>query len=33
VLARVNSAARELPSALDLGPLPDAFDDIPLCGK
>jgi hypothetical protein len=33
VLARASSAAHELPSALDLGTLPDAFDDIPLCGK
>jgi cytochrome c-type biogenesis protein CcmE len=31
VLARASSAAREQPSALDLGTLPDAFDDIPLC--
>ena len=31
VLARASSAARELPSALDLDKLPDAFDDIPLC--
>ena len=33
VLARESSATRELPSALDLGALPDAFDDIPPCGK
>jgi hypothetical protein len=31
VLAR--AATRELPSPLDLGALPDAFEDIPLCGK
>jgi hypothetical protein len=33
VLARSSSAPRELPSTLDLGALPDAFEDIPLCAK
>ena len=33
VLARAGSAAHDPPSAFDLGTLPDAFDEIPLCGK
>jgi hypothetical protein len=33
VLARANTASREPAATLDLGVLPDAFEDIPLCGK
>ena len=33
VLARSTSAPHELPGTLDLGALPDAFEDIPLCAK